>query len=195
MEDHARLRPYALDQLGGGQSVHPRHLDVEKRDVGRTGDRQPRSFFAIFGLTHDLDLGMEAQQRAQEHAGPLMIVGDHEPSASFRAAFLHFGPPDSLQPKSYGATAPNHNLGPGRRRGPAATRVFQLVGRARARRPGGVRRGTVESWSHRKARKHPPFGGYAQAAVLSPSSTDERSVRVEGARSFHSAIRRRTGAC
>lgn len=94
MEDHARLRPHASDQLGGGQSVHPRHLDVEKRDVGLTGDRLPRSLLAVPGLAHDLDLRMQAQQRAQEHTRPLMIVGDDEPSASFRAAFLHFGPPD-----------------------------------------------------------------------------------------------------
>jgi Transposase DDE domain len=38
---------------------------------------------------------MQAQKGAKEHARPLMIVGDDEASASFRAAFLHFGPPDN----------------------------------------------------------------------------------------------------
>jgi len=92
MEDHARLRPHAPDQLGGRQPIHPGHLDVEQRDVGLTGDRQLGSLFAVLGLTHDLNLRMQAHKRAKEHTRQLMIVGDDEAGATFRAAFLHFGP-------------------------------------------------------------------------------------------------------
>jgi hypothetical protein len=96
------MRPHGPDQLGGGQPVHARPLDVKKRDVALTGDRQPRSLLAVLGLADDLDLGMQAQQRAQKHARSLMVVGDDKADASFRAAFLRVGPHDiPSQRKSY----------------------------------------------------------------------------------------------
>jgi hypothetical protein len=58
--------------------------------VRLTGDRRPRSLFTVVGLTHDVDLRMQAHKRTKEHTRRLMIVRDDEAGATFRVAFLHF---------------------------------------------------------------------------------------------------------
>src|SRR5207249_10932653 len=65
----------------------------------------------VLGLAHDLDLRMQAQQRAQKHARPLMIVADDKAGTSVRAARLHFGPHNiPFLAKSYLGDRPNLNL-------------------------------------------------------------------------------------
>ncbi len=71
-----RRRPQPHDLFEEGQAVHPRHLDVERHDVGiELADHRPRLDRGGGGADH-LDLRIAAQQRGDDAAHRRRIVDD-----------------------------------------------------------------------------------------------------------------------
>ena len=94
-EDHPRRRRRVLEQqVRHFEAGEPRHLDVEKRDVGLDGADDLEGADAVVGLADDGDVLDLTEEEAQFLAGGLLVVGDH------RAEFVAHEEPPTPAPKS-----------------------------------------------------------------------------------------------
>jgi NTE family protein len=67
------------DPPGRLDAVHPRHLDVDQRDVGQVVPGLPDAFLAVRGLRHDLDVVLGVEQRPETAADQRLVVDEQNP--------------------------------------------------------------------------------------------------------------------
>ena len=75
---HAQLRP-ALGELARGlQPGHPRHRDVEDREVDVVAQRALDRLGAVAGLGDDLEVGLGVEDEPQPVAHDGVVVGEQD---------------------------------------------------------------------------------------------------------------------
>ena len=68
----------ALEELQHLEPREPRHLDVEKQQVGVELGRGPDRLEPVGALRHDLDFRVRREVLAQERPGRLLVVDDRD---------------------------------------------------------------------------------------------------------------------
>ena len=66
------------DPLRRGQPVEVRHPDVHQHHVGMQLGHEPDRLEAVVGLTHDLQVVLEVEDRSEAGPQQLLVVGDQD---------------------------------------------------------------------------------------------------------------------
>ena len=83
--DHSGLVAGGLQPLQRGETVEPRHLQVEQQDVGLAAAADISSTCrAVLRLRDDLEILFQGQQPAQAVAEDRMVVRHHDPDLGLR---------------------------------------------------------------------------------------------------------------
>jgi two-component system sensor histidine kinase DesK len=84
-DQHPALGQQLVQPFRGRQPVHPRHIDIQHRDVGAALDRRGHDTRSGRHLGDDLDVGLQAQHRHQGLAQDPHVLRDQDPDHSPKA--------------------------------------------------------------------------------------------------------------
>jgi hypothetical protein len=125
-EDQHRGEAFGGDLLGGGEAVHPRHLDVEDGDVGRVRPHELHGLVTTPGLPHHL-VALLLEGLLEVEADDRLVLGDDDPRRHAARPWPAAGPlgPRSLRSLTVGPRPRADRAGrpgPARASGPSLTR-------------------------------------------------------------------------